>query len=105
MVRYPTGFLGYSWGCNCTLEIQNGRISKVLPYVPFAVGVNGKFYPLFKPAKVTPQPVPLRICLNFTTATSTASGETTTKTICGPGLVIILAVTATVLKRLQKWGE
>ncbi|GAB6136540.1 hypothetical protein [Thermococcus prieurii] len=104
-VSYPAEFLGYSWGCNYTLEIQNRKILRVLPYVPFAVGVNGRFYPLFKPAKVTSQPVPPKVDLNFTTAMSTTLGKTTAKTICGPGFMVILAVAAIVLKRLRKWGE
>ncbi|AHL23375.1 hypothetical protein [Thermococcus nautili] len=40
--------------------------------------------------------------METTTPTSTNTKE---KAICGPGLVIILAVTAVVLKRLRKWSE
>jgi len=104
-VSYPAEFLGYSWGCNCTLEIQNRKILRVLPYVPFAVGVNGKFYPLFEPARVTSQPVPPKVSLSFGSLASTAPGETKTKTICGPGLVTLLAVTAVALRRLRDTAE
>ncbi|GAB6134797.1 CGP-CTERM sorting domain-containing protein [Thermococcus prieurii] len=95
-VSYPAEFLGFS--NNHTVIILNGKISKVLPHVPFAVKVNGKFYPLFRSVNGTLLPVPPKVgpdlnCTSLTPSeTSTARGEN--REICGPGAVLLLSVLA-----------
>ncbi|WP_297535724.1 hypothetical protein [Thermococcus sp.] len=100
-VSYPAEFLGFS--NNHTVIILNEKISKVLPHVPFAVGVNGRFYPLFRSVNGTLLPVPPKVGpdLNCTPSTpsetSTARGEN--REICGPGVILLLATLSAMLFR------
>lgn len=93
-VSYPTEFLGFS--NNHTVVILKGKISKVLPYVPFTVGVNGKFYPLFRPSNGTLKPVPPRVGSDLNCTPSTPLKTSTTKgenrEICGPGVFLLLTL-------------
>ena len=88
-ITYPAEFLGFS--NNHTAVITNYMVKKVLPYVPFIVGVNGKFYPLFKPSNGTLLPVPPRVNPDLT-CLPTESKPGKGGGICGPGMFLLLTV-------------
>ncbi len=98
-VSYPAEFLGFS--DNHTVIILNGKISKVLLHVPFAVGVNGKFYPLFRSVNGTLLPVPPKVGpdLNCTSLTPSETSPVRggNRGICGPGAVLLLVVLVLIL--------
>ena len=100
-VSYPAEFLGFS--DNHTVIILNGKISKVLLHVPFAVGVNGKFYPLFRSVNGTLLPVPPKVGpdLNCTSLTPSETSPVRggNRGICGPGVILLLATLSAMLFR------
>ena len=88
-IRYPVEFLGFSG--NHTVVITNSMVKKVLPYVPFTVGINGKFYPLFRPSNGTLQPVPQEVNPDLS-CFPTESKPGKNKGICGPGVFLLLTL-------------
>ncbi|WP_456421896.1 hypothetical protein [Thermococcus sp.] len=103
IIEYPRDFLGFYHNSSgdYTVVIENMRVKKILPYFPFLISVNGKLYPLYTFTEEGLTQVPSKVSPNLTctSSTSTTGRNTTTRSICGPGLIGLLALVPLIRKR------
>jgi hypothetical protein len=101
VLEYPRDFLGFysDSSNNYTVILENMRVKRILSYFPFPIKLNGKFYSLYALKGSTLVQVPLRVNPNLTciASTSTSSIHIPAKApkerhICGPGLMVLLAL-------------